>query len=361
MRSIKYNGKFVFAVLLIILLSSCTSTRRAGSLSSAFRKSSNNYIGERRIKARVHYFDNEDEEDEEDNDDDIYNDNDSRYSQTKWDTTFVLCDSINQNSNRFDPNTDLWFFQKLMSENYNMMLKYHKLSEESNQDQNFDMNEPERVYNDSSSISITTNQKKDWGEWVAFKFGSGFLSNSSFSGLSAFSIQKISFFSERQASSFEGGFNYSPQHNVESEELSSDENEIQAGLNGGVFMLHFGMSGRFYTTPQKTFIGNYISIGLNLQLMFWEYANTLYIEEYNENDEYVGTKSVKHDSLLGFDFHCSTGINLMQFDSFQTGLEINPGVIVWWPETFQGFNNDVFEAFMYVKFNLLLNFGHKKL
>ena len=90
--------------------------------------------------------------------------------------------------------------------------------------------------------------------------------------------------------------------------------------------------------------------------MFWSYRNDLEIDEYDENGNYTRTDTVKSDQLWGFDLNGSAGLNLIQTENLVFGIEFNPGIIIWGPETYQGFTNDVFAPFLYFRTYLSLMF-----
>ena len=186
---------------------------------------------------------------------------------------------------------------------------------------------------------------------LGFSAGSGILSTESFYGMSAFSISLEQIFEEKRSAFIEAGGFYSPLQTVESDEFDPETDKIVQALEGGIFSLYANVRIKFYTTPEHTFLGNYFGAGAGVHSMFWSYRNELEINEYDENGNYTGTDTVKSDQLWGLDLNASAGLNVVQTDHFVMGIEFIPGVIIWGPETYQGFTNDVFAPFLYLKTN----------
>ncbi|NOR44788.1 MAG: hypothetical protein GQ534_04310 [Candidatus Delongbacteria bacterium] len=278
-------------IFALLLLSSCTTSRNrsAGKLSDAMEKSSDDYEGERKIKAVV----TEDEEDEDE----------------------------------YDGHGG-----------YNGDTNYH------NENPLFVTYEKEQ----STNVLIPQDQ------WLGFQFGTGFLSSESFYGLSSFSLTGNMFTSKKRSLSYEFGFDYSP---LQTAEIDLNDSTIVNALEGGIVSLHAGFQRRFYVTPKHTFLGNYYSLGARVHAMFWEYKNELEVIEYDEYDNPIGTDYVKHDHIWGVDLNAAVGFNLMQFKHLRIGVEFNPGITIWWFDTYQGFTNDVFAPFVYLKTNFRFLLG----
>jgi len=224
-------------------------------------------------------------------------------------------------------------------------------------------NEPEYERGDSFIVfKDSANHKEDEQKvlkdlWLGVQFGTGIMSTESFYGISSFSIIGNQFYGERKSFNLEFGGSYSPLQTTENAEFDPNEDEITKALDGGIFSLYAGIKLRYYTTPKKTFLGNYFGFGAGVQSMFWTYKNALEIDEYDENDNITGTETIKSDQLWGFDVNCVAALNYIQTKWFILGIEFNPGIIIWGPETHEGFSNDVFLPFLYFKtnFNFMIN------
>jgi len=203
--------------------------------------------------------------------------------------------------------------------------------------------------NDDSGI-VFEEKPKDLS--FGINTGTGMLSTESFYGITSFAFGLEQFYQSRRSAFIELGGFYSPLQTVESDEFDPDSDTIVQALDGGIFSLYAQIRLRFYTTPKHTFLGNYFGLGLGVQSMFWNYKNDLEIAEYDDNGDYIGTDTVNDDQLWGLDLNGSAGLNLVQTDHFIMGVEFIPGIIIWGPETYQGFTNDVFAPFFYLKTNV---------
>ena len=268
----------IISTLLLLALSSCSpSTRRAGNLSDAMEKASDDYPGERKVKAVV--------EEEPEND------------------------------------------------NPNVIVKESENSNDSN---------------------AGGKPLKDL--WLGLKFGTGIMSTESFYGLTSFAFTGNQFIGNRKSLSFELGLDYSPLQTTRTAEFDPEEDKIVKALDGGAITLFAGMNFRYYTTPKHTFIGNYFSAGAGVKSMFWSYKNPIEIKEYDEYGNYTGTETISSDHLWGFDVNAALGLNYIQFRHFSLGVEFNPGMTIWGFDTYEGFSNDMFYPFLYLKtnFNLII-------
>ena len=90
--------------------------------------------------------------------------------------------------------------------------------------------------------------------------------------------------------------------------------------------------------------------------MFWEYKNPILADVYDEFDNVIDTEKIYMDDLGGIELYGGLGLNLVQTRGFQFGVELSPGVIFWWFETVEGFDNDVFDPFLYTKLTMVFNF-----
>ncbi|MBN2857459.1 MAG: hypothetical protein JXN63_03570 [Candidatus Delongbacteria bacterium] len=268
----------IILTLIVLTLISCSpSSRRAGSLSDAMEKASDDYHGERKVDAVV-----EVEEPE----------------YIPADSTFITYERSNEN----EPLKDLW---------------------------------------------------------LGLKFGTGVLSTKSFYGVTSFAFTGNQFVGERNSLSFDIGLEYSPLQTTQTAEFVPEEDKIVKALDGGVITLFAGMDYRYYTTPKHTFIGNYFSAGAGVKSMFWSYKNPIEIREYDEYGNYTGTETISGDQLWGFDINAALGLNYIQFKHFSLGIEFNPRITIWGFNTYEGFSNDMFYPFLYLKtnFNLMINGG----
>ncbi len=180
----------------------------------------------------------------------------------------------------------------------------------------------------------------------AFRFGSGFLSSDKFYGLNHFSILKGSYSKKkRDALLFNFGFEYSP---------IQQTNDIANSISGGVSEFFIGGEHRKYLNPSYTFLGNYIQTGGNLCYMFWNYQNEIAVDEYDEYGN-LTVKKVGNDGLFGLDLFFGTGVDISQKNRRHLAFEITPGIKLWFPITSQGFKNDYFSPYFYLKVGIVFD------
>jgi hypothetical protein len=131
---------------------------------------------------------------------------------------------------------------------------------------------------------------------------------------------------------------------------------LKQSLDGGVTLLNLGFNYNYYTTPEHTIMGQYFTFGFKYNYMMWSYKNPILADYYDDWGNYEGTEEISNDGLSGFEFYSGVGFHILQIKAFQIGGEVTPGVIFWVWETSEGFENDVFSTFWYVKFKVLINF-----
>jgi len=129
---------------------------------------------------------------------------------------------------------------------------------------------------------------------------------------------------------------------------TSDLNE---SLQNGVTILKAGVQWDIHTTGDHTFLGNYFLFGGNIDFMTWEYRNPLIAW-----DDYGNEEEITSDWLQGMELYTGIGFTILNPYEFQVGLEIVPGIILWGWSTYEGFENDVFDPFPYLKLRMILNF-----
>jgi hypothetical protein len=132
---------------------------------------------------------------------------------------------------------------------------------------------------------------------------------------------------------------------------------LNASLDGGLFLLGIAMDVRWYRTPDYTFIGHYLSGGVGLYGLFWEYRNELELPHYDSEGYFTGYELVKHDVLGALDLHGGLGLDLGQIWSVNLEGELSPGFVFGLGRTMKGFDNDVFKPFLYAKLRVSIRFA----
>ena len=200
--------------------------------------------------------------------------------------------------------------------------------------------------------SLTSSQNwSDGSPWLSFVAGTGLLKQNDYYGLNHFTARFGGYGSNRFYVALSGGLGWAPIHYTSA---------LRASLKKNVVLLNIGLLLKCYTTPRHTFLGHYFLFGLNYNHLFWEYKNPISVDIYNESGEVVDTQTLRADDLSGIEFYGGLGFNLVQTRAFQFGAEVSPGIIFWWVETTSGFENDIFDPFLYIKFSIVANFKLKR-
>jgi hypothetical protein len=213
------------------------------------------------------------------------------------------------------------------------------------------INEAGNISNMSGQSATSSGNLSDTAPWLSFMAGTGLLKQDDYYGLNHFTARLGGYGSKRFYLAISGGIGWAPiQHT----------SDLRASLKKNVVLLNVGLLLKYYTTPGHTFLGHYFLFGLNYNHLFWEYKNPISVDYYDEFGEVVDTQTLHMDDLSGIEFYGGLGFNLVQTRGFQFGAELSPGIIFWWPETTAGFENDVFDPFLYIKFSIVANFKLKR-
>jgi hypothetical protein len=174
--------------------------------------------------------------------------------------------------------------------------------------------------------------------WLSLAGGSGVVNSDAIYGLNHIEARLSGYLSQRTRIALIGGIDWSPVQTT---------SNLSRSLDGGILILNGRAQFNWYTTPQHTFLGQYFFLGGGYNYMMWQYRNSIR----------VAGRSVGSDALDGVEFFGGVGLNLIQTKHFQLGGEVTPGIMLWFPTTSEGFANDVFSAFPYTKFTMVMSFG----
>jgi hypothetical protein len=174
--------------------------------------------------------------------------------------------------------------------------------------------------------------------WFSLAGGSGVINSNALYGLNHLEARLSGYLSSRTRFALIGGIDWAPVQTT---------SNLSRSLDGGVLILNARGQFNWYTTPQHTFLGQYFFLGGGYNYMMWQYRNAIR----------VAGRSVRSDALDGVEFFGGVGLNLIQTKHFQLGGEVTPGIMLWFPTTSEGFDNDVFSAFPYTKFTMVMSFG----
>jgi hypothetical protein len=211
----------------------------------------------------------------------------------------------------------------------------------------------EYVATDSSAVNLSEIQSVDFiegrkGNWFTIAGGTGLLREENFYGLYHLNLAIGAFFAERHYIELLVGIDSAP---VQESSLLSES------LDDGVVLLHLDLGYKYYTTSKHTFMGLYLCGGLGYVYMIWSYKNPFEAIAYDEYGDELGLEMISSDGMSGFELYAGLGLNIIQTEAFQLGGEILPGLILWSGETSEGFDNDVFDNFYYIKLSVFIRFG----
>jgi hypothetical protein len=187
-------------------------------------------------------------------------------------------------------------------------------------------------------ISETPEKKESLQGWFSIAAGTGIISEKAFYGLDHVNLRIGTYTSEHARIEMSGGIGWAP---------VQQSNTLSHSIDGGVLLLNAGFQANWYTTPKYTFLGNYFLAGGSYNYMMWRYRNAIY----------SGFQRITDDAIDGVELYGGVGFNLVQTSFFQLGGEVTPGIVFWVGDTREGFTNDVFGPFSYVKFKAVVNFG----
>ena len=185
-----------------------------------------------------------------------------------------------------------------------------------------------------------------WG-WATLSFGTALTTQDDFNGLNQFNFTLGGFLARRWRGEVVLGVGWMPM---------KKDSELRNSLKKNIIILSLGVAGKYYLTPQRTFLGSYLLAGLSYNHMFWEYKNAITADVYDEYGNVTGTEQIHSDDIGGLDIYAGIGFNLAQSSRFQLGLEAAPGILLWGDRTRKGFDNDVFKPAAYAKLKLVINF-----
>lgn len=183
--------------------------------------------------------------------------------------------------------------------------------------------------------------------WFSLSFGKALTTQDGFAGLNQFNFAFGGYNSQRGRVEVVIGVGWAP---VE------EGSELRNSLEDNVIILSIGVAGKYYLTPQHTFLGNYFFGGVTYNHMVWEYKNAIIADVYDDYGNVSGTEEIDFDNIGGLDIYLGIGFNLAQIRRFQLGLEAVPGILLWGFQTHEGFDNDVFKPAVYGKLKVVINF-----
>ncbi len=113
------------------------------------------------------------------------------------------------------------------------------------------------------------------------------------------------------------------------------EDSLYDSIKPRPFMLQGGLELRYYPIKNWRYFLPYATGRMSGFILFWNYQNALI----------AGSDTIQSDSLGGLGLDLGVGIDLIQTDTFQAGIQLLPQSFLFGEETSQGFTNDIFDTY----------------
>lgn len=132
----------------------------------------------------------------------------------------------------------------------------------------------------------------------------------------------------------EGLFGYYLFGGFKSLQVQRDDS-LYESINPKPFILHAGLELRYYPIKSWHYFVPYLTGRMAGFALFWSYRNALIARG----------DTIHSDSVGGVGFDAGIGVNFIQTESFQAGIQLLPQGFLFGEETSQGFTNDVFSTY----------------
>jgi len=123
------------------------------------------------------------------------------------------------------------------------------------------------------------------------------------------------------------------------------QQNLEEGLRG-INEWGLDLGARGYLTPGHSLMGVYVLLGLRLGAMTWSYTNALTVP-----DGTGGLEQLSTDGIPLFVPYIGIGTSLLQTESVHLGVNFTVGGRLTGNETFENFENDVFQSIAEYKLN----------
>ena len=116
---------------------------------------------------------------------------------------------------------------------------------------------------------------------------------------------------------------------------AKESSDIYESVDEGVLFLRAGVEGRFYPFPAMQYFSPFLLAQAGGIYMYWSFKNPLE----------AGGDVITSDSVGGLMLAVGAGISLIDTDVFRLGGACIPETHLFYSETQQGFQNDVFDFY----------------
>ncbi len=121
---------------------------------------------------------------------------------------------------------------------------------------------------------------------------------------------------------------------------------IEESIDDGVLFLRAGLEGRYYPLPELQVFSPYLLAQVGGLYMYWSFKNPLE----------AGGETIISDSVGGMILSAGAGVQLINTPFFRLGASCIPEAHLFYSETQEGFDNDVFDAYGTVRWSIEMGF-----
>jgi hypothetical protein len=196
-----------------------------------------------------------------------------------------------------------------------------------------------RVRSDSAESGMPE-EKSTYVPWLSLVGGTGLIAKDGFSAFNNGALQLAVFQRDRLRAELLFGLGFAG---------LKESGELAKSIRDNMPIASAGVQVRWFTTPQYTLLGHYLFGGLAYSYMMWDYKHSI-----TSGSDYISS-----DALQGGDLFVGTGVNVVQTPAVQLGVELCGGVMAWDNTTREGFDNDIFAGFPYLKLRVVLSLNVK--
>ncbi len=127
---------------------------------------------------------------------------------------------------------------------------------------------------------------------------------------------------------------------------AQEDSSLKESIEDGVLFLRGGIEGRYYPFPDLQVFSPYVLAQAGGMYMYWSFKNPIE----------AGSETITNDSVAGLMLGAGAGIDLIHTKLFRLGAAWIPEAYLFYSETQEGFENDVFDAYAVVRWVIELGF-----
>jgi hypothetical protein len=124
------------------------------------------------------------------------------------------------------------------------------------------------------------------------------------------------------------------------------DSALKESIEDGVLFLRGGIEGRYYPFPELQVFCPYVLAQAGGMYMYWSFKNPIA----------AGSETITNDSVAGLTLGTGAGMDLIHTKLFRLGGAFIPELYLFYSETQEGFENDVFDAYVVVRWAFELGF-----